>query len=281
MRPQVHISRRAGFTMVEVLVSIGIIGLLLALLLPAIQSVRESSRRTTCRSNLKQVVLAALQYETTFRVYPNTRWSEQLLPHVEWSGGELQPPIFFCPSDPLVTRRITLGTNFDINTGVALLQTGFTVPSGDITYKKPADMTDGTSHTAAFSERLVWPDWAPLAVASGTHIEVWPRRILRIGQLTSDLDEFANECEFYALAPAAYWIGYSGYTHNLPPNRNSCVNGPDNMYTAVAVTTRSFHWGGVNTAYADGSVRVTPDSIDPKVWQALGTRQGNETVSDL
>ena len=272
---------RSGFTVVELLVSIGIIGLLMALLLPAVQSVRESSRRTTCRSHLKQVILATMQYEAAFRVYPNTLWSGQLLPYVEGAeGGRIYPPLYFCPSDPLVTRHVSFGTNYDINTGAFFVGRGFTDPYGDITYKRPSDITDGTSSTAAFSERLVWPDWAPLAVASGSHTEVWPRRVLRTAEINPDPESFADECEFHALPPAASWFKYLGYSHNLPPNRNSCVNSPGGFSAQIAETAKSMHPGLVHTALADGSVRTTSDSIDRKVWWALGTRQGNETVGD-
>ncbi len=275
---------RAGFTVTELLVSIAIVGLLLALLLPAVQSVRESSRRTTCRSHIKQVILGALQYEASFQVYPNTLWATQLLPYVEGGEGELfppelYPPLYFCPSDPAVTRLFHFMTNYDINTGVGMVAPGFSNAFETFNFRQPSEMTDGMSTTAAFSERLVLPDWAPRAVGPTTHVESWPRRLLRTPS-TPNVDEFADECEFRALPPAAGWFLYLGYTHNLPPNRNSCINGSGLQYIGFAVTTKSFHSGSVNTAFADGSVRTTSNSIDRKVWRALGTRQGGETVGE-
>lgn len=179
-----------------------------------------------------------------------------------------------------MTRRVGWFTNFDINAGVGMVTDGFSVLDNDIVFRRPSDMTDGISQTAAFSERLVWPDWAPIAVASGTRKDVWPRRILRIAQVRLDVDEFADECEFRALPPSATWAIYRGYTHNLSPNRNSCVNGPGNSVLSIAVTARSLHPGSVNMALADGSARSVSDSIDRSVWRKIGTRNGHESVGE-
>jgi prepilin-type N-terminal cleavage/methylation domain-containing protein len=65
------LSLKRGFTLVELLVVIAIIGVLVALLLPAVQAAREAARRTTCNNNLKQSILAVLTYESTFKTFPS------------------------------------------------------------------------------------------------------------------------------------------------------------------------------------------------------------------
>jgi prepilin-type N-terminal cleavage/methylation domain-containing protein len=68
---------RRGFTLVELLVVIAIIGVLVALLLPAIQAAREAARRTQCQNNMKQITLATLDFETAMKHLPPSKWYEQ------------------------------------------------------------------------------------------------------------------------------------------------------------------------------------------------------------
>ena len=66
--------RRGAFTLVEALRSLPLAGILIGLLLPAVQSARESGRRTQCSNNLKQLTSAAMQHETAHQSYPTGGW---------------------------------------------------------------------------------------------------------------------------------------------------------------------------------------------------------------
>jgi len=79
-------SQRRGFTLVELLVVIAIIGLLVALLLPAVQMARESARRTWCSNNMRQIGLALFNYESTYKVFPPSSTSD-----VEQGGWLIRP----------------------------------------------------------------------------------------------------------------------------------------------------------------------------------------------
>lgn len=118
--------KRSGFTLVELLVSIAIIGILIALILPAVQSAREAARRVQCKNNLKQLALAMHNHESTYGRFPSNGWGYRwvgvpdrgtdkrqpggwiynILPHLEQSSlrglGKGQPP----PEQSLALSRL-------------------------------------------------------------------------------------------------------------------------------------------------------------------------------
>jgi prepilin-type N-terminal cleavage/methylation domain-containing protein/prepilin-type processing-associated H-X9-DG protein len=301
------VARRA-FTLIEVLVVIAIIGLLVALVLPAVQSAREAARRMHCTNNLKQLGLALHGYAAFGEVLPPAQGSHSqsllvtLLPHLDQtplynsinSNVAISDPenlthihncvsIFLCPSDSL--QPYASSTNYAGNVGDALYGGRYnglfatTDAPGTLVVAFRA-ITDGTGMTAAMSEWLV-----------GTHDVVDRRRSLYVSTSPggpAGRDEFAAKCLSLAgMAPNTTLKGYGWYDglwpktlydHFLPINSPSCVNTPRSDVVATA-TAGSHHPGGANVLYADGHVHFVRETVDVQTWRALATRDGGEAIS--
>ncbi len=183
---------RQAFTLVELLVVIAIIGILVALLLPAVQAAREAGRRSQCQNNLKQIGLALASYESTFgRLPPGGFYPiatvvpdsysvhTRILPYMEQSSSyqllnfglaaTSQPlvvmqqiPNYVCPSEikavPRVSATLTrFPTTYAYNVGTWFVWDPNTGLSGDGVFamnqcRRMTDLRDGTSHTVGFAE---------------------------------------------------------------------------------------------------------------------------------
>lgn len=251
-----------GFTLVELLVVIAIIGILVLLLLPSIQAAREASRRNQCSQSLRQLALAALQFEASHGHFPtasedgiNLSQHVQLLPFLEqkalWDqiraesdqqlDASLLPtlPIFLCPSDSEgETSENSARNNYRGNSGTELaiwdpmlqeeMNNGVFVAGQEI---RAEQITDGLSNTALFTETISG-DRDPNRVSP---LSDW----FFAGQ-SDNADQLFLNCSrvnplgrLGRVRPFSYsgrsWalatLNNSRYNHIMPPNTLSCSNG--------------------------------------------------------
>jgi prepilin-type N-terminal cleavage/methylation domain-containing protein len=264
-------ARRAAFTLVELLVVIAIIGVLVALLLPAVQAARESARRSQCLNNQKQWCLAMHNYHDSLLALPSGAvlpsqylWRAPLLPFIE--QGNLHAKIDFkasncfaaaammgtdnvnkvhikswaCPSDPHIKKLYKNfgGADYEAQSYFGVCDgidhfgsRGTYYLSSDIKFK---NITDGLSNTAVIGERGIPEDL------------FWGWGLCGQG----NLDAFLS-----------MQLGIS-------PGKDTV--------TLDLYKFWSYHPGGVLFGMGDGSVRFVTYSTDYNVLVAIATRDGGE-----
>lgn len=306
-----------GFTLIEVLVVISILGLLVALLIPAVQAAREAARRGQCAHNLRQLGLALNAYTAAYGCLPpGSGYSAPvhvaLLPYLEQSAayhglnfglflgpGAAHPAnttsvgagtkLFLCPSDAAPEAQATGRNNYAGNNGVGVQKFGYNGVFAQFGQSpvRFGDVTDGASATAAMCEWLGGLGGDPPSRDRRRAVFRTPERLTEPEQF----DQFTQACAALDTARAEFgappfkgwnWLtsdfGYTLYNHTLGPNQNSCTNGGG--YQVGAWTASSNHPHGVNLLLLDGHVQYIKEAIHLGVWRALGSRNGGEVLSD-
>jgi prepilin-type N-terminal cleavage/methylation domain-containing protein/prepilin-type processing-associated H-X9-DG protein len=308
---------RAAFTLIELLVVIAIIAVLIGLLLPAVQKVREAANRMSCENNLKQLGLALHNYHDSFNRFPPGRdpWPAPFAPHahllpfleqenlqhlIDFTMSTTTGPnliasetvvkTFLCPSETgtgRVPNSQYAGTNYVANVGSGTVNYGdYVTGDGIFLLNKPIgfrDILDGTSTTVAFSENLLGNGAIDL---TGPAPDDPRRQVLKLpsGTITTPDACSSGDGGIWSGQRGDRWIngGYQStlYNHYYLPNVvNWDCNNAANTYGLTAA--RSQHAGGVNVLLCDGSVRFVGNQVTLEVWRAVATRAGYEVVNDF
>ncbi len=149
------VSRRTGFTLVELLVVIAIIGILVALLLPAVQAAREAARRMSCSNNLRQIGLAMHNYHDVFKRFPiGTRDNDpgNVRPNRPWTGGDHRKGSILVKILPFMEQAPLFDQlNFNLDIVRQLQQLGYSGANGTklSSYICPSDSTTSTKLSGA------------------------------------------------------------------------------------------------------------------------------------
>jgi prepilin-type N-terminal cleavage/methylation domain-containing protein/prepilin-type processing-associated H-X9-DG protein len=290
-----------GFTILELLVSIAIIGLLVALLLPAVQRSREAARRVECSSHLRQIGIAVNSYAEAHRQLPYSHFGGGILfaimPYLE-QGDEherLQKlmqgdfndlitmnqtaarlEIYLCPDDGLAVQPGA--SSFSVNRGAPGLEAFGQGNNGRALSWR--DVFDGLSQTAFVSERRNAPPYVPPTPPDPEYGNWFLTQALPATITPADLIAFAEDClrASQTTAPmtqagnGTYYSVGSGYNHVGTPSGPFCSS----MSLVISSPAMSNHPRGVNVLLADGAVRFVSDGIDRMVWLAVGSRNGGE-----
>jgi prepilin-type N-terminal cleavage/methylation domain-containing protein len=272
-----------AFTLVELLVVIAIIGVLVALLLPAVQFARESARRTKCENNLKQLVLGIHNFESSYGYFPSAYEAPNLDPGWGW-GSAILP---FIEQKNLfdLAQMETLKFGGGANPALPNIHTEskvvvFRCPSDFSPDKNPERLLHGTSNYRAVTgpNELIW-----FIVDEDLGGVMYQNSRTRIAKITDGTAHtlVIGEC---ILNPkvgkrAAIWAGMSGLRDGSVwvsdvmwsvDNVSANVNGP------APQAFSSKHPGGAFFAYSDGSVRFFYEHGDKSIvrW-AAGREDGN------
>jgi prepilin-type N-terminal cleavage/methylation domain-containing protein len=305
-KSQRRFSRCSGFTLVELLVVIAIIGVLIALMLPAIQASRENARKARCANNLKQIGLGIHAYLVSFKALPPGYISTVLANHDDggpgWSWGSLIMPyldesalrdmidlsvpvespaaekvrlspvsLFACPSDSIFQPIIDIPSKTS-NTILCQMAAGNYVGSAGTvrpTCMRCRDQFDGVFGRNRAIKPKDLTDGLTKTLAVGERASRWSRAaIWGVVPNSKVIDNMKPG--LYAAGPA-YVLGTTfneGFNFETSEEMDHATMG------TLAESFGSDHPGGAYFMFCDAGVRFVWDTADPSILNALSTRDG-------
>ena len=315
MATQKRISK--AFTLIELLVVIAIIAILIGLLIAAVQKIREAASRMTCANNLKQMATALHNYYTVYNRFPlaNTNiilhsWPIFILPYIEQENiynqyrmdknwfdpinnkvTQTQVKTFICPSSPENQNRPALD-NINLNAAIS----DYTIPAGltgnFMTFCKNngIGVPQNTSRSAVLNGQGIGTSIIEITDGTSNSFLVYesggrPKHYISgkvIGQAdVKSVQMCKNTSVKNGITSGAAWADPGGGSPVHGFNKNgticseACVMNCTNNQEAY-----SFHSGGMNASFADGSVRYINENIKIVTFAALVTMAGGEVISD-
>ncbi len=309
---------RPAFTLIELLVVIAIIAVLIGLLLPAVQKVREAASKMSCTNNLKQLALACHNYHTTHRALPTGRYGDYDAPtahggpwedSMSWSWlADLLP---YLEQENVHRQGNIPAARLNQSSALALKIKGFLCPSDDAFgsdprpershYMRTAPVAGLTNYKGVHGANFCYGPWTNPGT-NGNHCESWwqgdgliyplvwqrPKRLTQVRDGTSNTFLIGEDVwDERAPGHGRYGIGWgwghsvhTGLTCAIPPNARPPGGGefPPQDWQRRN-GFKSRHSGGVQFAYADASVHFIGDDIPLGIYRALATIAGGEVVT--
>jgi prepilin-type N-terminal cleavage/methylation domain-containing protein/prepilin-type processing-associated H-X9-DG protein len=303
---------RNGFTLVELLVVIAIIGILVALLLPAVQAAREAARRMQCTNNQKQILLAIHNYENQLGLYPPGRmgcdcWDADvckgntdaqrpgtsafamLLPFVEqqtlydaygWQKGAVYPANCYDNTED--------GWNVGLAEFLRARPPVYVCPSDDAKKLKDGSTTAATGSYAACHGSNGPPNIDQVRnkhYNTGMFLYRTELSVKDVKDGTSTTFFIGEVVEGHTPNSSNVWLIGSRHTDTLRSTENPLNTRPGtgittNLYnTQVNGAFGSRHAGGALFGFGDGHVQFISDNISLPLYKALSTRAGGEIIS--